>query len=181
MNNNTILAIVFLMAGTLLTSAVASVPYKTAYATDDDDGNKNKAEEESVAAIADCDDNDVDGSDFDCFGIAGNDIEIEEENGISLIEVGCPDGTVWDITILGPAEEGGVPVGTVICLIQGLGNQPTVVILPGGERFETNVNTNQPNQANCNAPGQQVAQVTSGIPPNPLGPGGVLCATVDLP
>lgn len=95
------------------------------------------------------------------------------------VTVGCPEGTVWDITILGAAAEGGVPVGTVICLIQGLGNHPAVVIPPGGEQFETNVITNQPNQANCNAPGQ-VAQVTSGIPPNPIGMGGILCATVDI-
>jgi hypothetical protein len=98
MNNNTILALVFLMAGTLLTTtAVTIVP--AAYAEGDDnddyngdgnknregddrddyngDGNKQKAEEESAAAIADCDDNDVDTSDFDCFGIAVNDVEVD--------------------------------------------------------------------------------------------------------
>ena len=52
MNNNTILAIAFLIAGTLLTTAVTTmVP---AYAD-----NKLKAEDESAGAIADCDDNEV--------------------------------------------------------------------------------------------------------------------------
>jgi hypothetical protein len=80
--NNSILVLVFLMAGTLLTTtAVTIVP--AAYAEGDDhdddngDGNKNKAEEESAAAIADCDDNDVVDSDFDCFGIAVNDVEAD--------------------------------------------------------------------------------------------------------
>jgi hypothetical protein len=77
------------MAGTLLTTtAVTIVP--AAYAEDDHkdkrgddhddkngDGNKQKAEDNSAAAIADCDDNDVDNSDFDCFGIAVNDIEAD--------------------------------------------------------------------------------------------------------
>jgi hypothetical protein len=75
MSKNTIWALVFLMAGTLLTiGATTIVP--AAYAEGDGDGNKNKAEDESAAAIADCDDNDVDNSDFDCFGIAVNDIEL---------------------------------------------------------------------------------------------------------
>jgi hypothetical protein len=46
----------------------------------DGDGNKNKAEDESAAAIADCDKNDVERAGFDCFGIAINDLEIEEES-----------------------------------------------------------------------------------------------------
>jgi hypothetical protein len=170
------------MAGTLLTTtAVTIVP--AAYAGGDDhdddngDGNKNKAEDESNAALADCDDNDVERAGFDCFAIAGDE---EEENVIPPDEVGCPENTVWDITIRGEAEQGGVPIGTVICLIQGLGNHPAVVIPPGEEEFETNVNTNQPNVANCNAPEQQLAEVTSGIPPNPLEMGSSLCATVDL-
>ena len=75
MNNNTILAIVFLMAGTLLTTtAVTIVP--AAYA-----GNENEAEEDSNAALADCDKNDVEEAGFDCFAIAG-----DEEGG--LIEIG---------------------------------------------------------------------------------------------
>ena len=68
MNNNTILALVFLMAGTLLTTtAVTLVP--AAYAEGDYD-NKNSAEDESQAALADCDDNDVEQAGFDCVSVA---------------------------------------------------------------------------------------------------------------
>ena len=75
MNNNTILALVFLMAGTLLTAAVATIAVPAAYAEDDHDddngdGNKNKAEDESQAALADCDDNDVEEAGFDCVAVA---------------------------------------------------------------------------------------------------------------
>jgi len=76
MKNNAICAIVFLIAGTLLTvGATTIVP--AAYAGGDDDGNKNKAEDDSAAAIADCDDNDVNEAGFDCFGIAVNGLEID--------------------------------------------------------------------------------------------------------
>ena len=44
---------------------------------DNDDGNKQKAEDDSAAAIADCDDNDVERAGFDCIAIAANDVEIE--------------------------------------------------------------------------------------------------------
>jgi hypothetical protein len=77
MNNNTILALVFLMAGTLLTTtAVATIGIPAAYAEGDDhdddngDGNKNKAEDESQAALADCDNNDVERAGFDCVAVA---------------------------------------------------------------------------------------------------------------
>jgi hypothetical protein len=69
MNNNTILAI--LVAGALLATAVTTI-VPAAYAD-----NKNKAEDKSAAALADCDDNDVERAGFDCFGIAANDIELE--------------------------------------------------------------------------------------------------------
>jgi hypothetical protein len=79
MNNNTILTLVFLVAGALLTvGATTMVP--AAYAGGDHDGgdgNKNKAEDDSAAAIADCDDNDVEEAGFDCFGIAVNDLELD--------------------------------------------------------------------------------------------------------
>lgn len=93
----------------------------------------------------------------------------------------CPDDYVWDITTTGTADRGGVPVGTVICLTQGLGNHPATVVEEGKEPYVTNVNTNQPDVANCNAPGQQRAEVTSGDPPNPLEMGDPLCATVSSP
>jgi hypothetical protein len=98
MNNNTILAIVFLMAGTLLTIGVTSM-VPAAYAGGDDhdddngDGNKNKAEDESNAALADCDDNDVEEAGFDCFAIAGD----EEEGGLMVVET-TPDMTTTTTT-----------------------------------------------------------------------------------
>jgi hypothetical protein len=85
MNNKTILGIVFLLAGTLLTSTMAMVQ---AYAEDDNDdkrhdddkrygnggdGNKQKVEDDSAGAIADCDKNEVEDSDFDCIAAAATD------------------------------------------------------------------------------------------------------------
>ena len=79
MNNKTNLAIAFLLAGTLLTGTTAIAP---AFAENDDDdkrhdndkrydkggdGNKQKVEDESAGAIADCDYNEVERADFDCF------------------------------------------------------------------------------------------------------------------
>jgi hypothetical protein len=78
MNNNAILTIVFLLAGALLTVGAITMP--AAYAGGDHDGgdgNKNKADDDSAAAIADCDDNDVEQAGFDCFAIAANDIEVD--------------------------------------------------------------------------------------------------------
>jgi hypothetical protein len=81
--NNSILAIIFLMAGTLLTTTAITTMVPAAYADGDDhdddngDGNKNKAEDESAAAIADCDENEVEQAGFDCFGIAANDIDVD--------------------------------------------------------------------------------------------------------
>ena len=74
--NNNILALVFLMAGTLLATTVVTTIVPAAYAD-----NRNRAEDDSAAAIADCDDNDVERAGFDCFGIALNDIEIEIDPG----------------------------------------------------------------------------------------------------
>ena len=97
MNNNTILAIVFLMAGTLLTTAVTTM-VPAVYAEGDDhddrdddgkrwhdddhdndngDGNKLEAEDESAGAIADCDDNEVERAGFTCVPIAAADIEVD--------------------------------------------------------------------------------------------------------
>jgi uncharacterized membrane protein len=81
MNNNTVLAIAFLIAGTLLTTtATTTTMIPAAYAD-----NKQKAEDESAAAIADCDDNDVERAGFDCFGIALNDIELDLGGGEKMI------------------------------------------------------------------------------------------------
>jgi hypothetical protein len=76
--NKNILALVFLMAGALLTTTALTTIVPAAYAGgDDDDGNKNKAEDNSAAAIADCDDNEVERAGFDCFGIAVNDLDVD--------------------------------------------------------------------------------------------------------
>jgi hypothetical protein len=61
-----------LLATTALTTMVPA-----AYAGGDDDGNKNKAEDDSAAALADCDDNEVERAGFDCFGIAVNDVDVD--------------------------------------------------------------------------------------------------------
>ena len=67
-----ILTLVFLMAGTLLTTTAVSTMIPAAYAD-----NKQKAEDDSAAATADCDHNDVERAGFDCFGIAANDIDVD--------------------------------------------------------------------------------------------------------
>jgi hypothetical protein len=72
--NNNILPLVFLIAGTLLTTTVITTMIPAVYAD-----NKQKAEDESAAATGDCDVNGVEQAGFDCFGIAVNDIEVEEE------------------------------------------------------------------------------------------------------
>ena len=78
MNNNTILAIAFLIAGAWLTTAVTTmIP---AYAGGDD-GNKLKAEDESAGAIADCDDNEVERAGFDCVPIAATNIDADLGSG----------------------------------------------------------------------------------------------------
>ena len=81
--NNNILAIVFLVAGTLLTTTAVTTMVPAAYADND-----NEADDESAAAIADCDDNDVERAGFDCFGIAVNDIEVD----IGGTPIGFVDG-----------------------------------------------------------------------------------------
>jgi hypothetical protein len=70
--NHTVLAIAFLIVGTLLNTTVLTTMVPYAYAD-----NKQKAEDDSAAAIADCDDNDVERAGFDCIAIAANDVEIE--------------------------------------------------------------------------------------------------------
>jgi hypothetical protein len=81
MNNNTVLAIAFLIAGTLLNTTALTTMVPAAYAD-----NKQKAEDDSAAAIADCDDNDVEEARFLCIALATNDVEIEppEEESATL-------------------------------------------------------------------------------------------------
>ena len=86
MNNNTILAIAFLIAGTLLTTTAVTTMVPAAYAGGDDDddngdGNKLKVEDDSAGAIADCDDNELEGpggpSDFNCIPIAATHTDVD--------------------------------------------------------------------------------------------------------
>jgi hypothetical protein len=71
--NKKISALVFLVAGALLTVGAITMP--AAYAGGDHDGgdgNKVKAEDDSIAQLLDCDDNEVEGE-FPtvCFAVAG--------------------------------------------------------------------------------------------------------------
>ena len=86
--NNNILALVFLVAGTLLTVGAVTTIVPAAYAGGDDDGNKNKAEDDSAAAIADCDHNEVERAGFDCVAPALNDIDVD----IGGTPIGIVDG-----------------------------------------------------------------------------------------
>jgi hypothetical protein len=96
---------------------------------------------------------------------------------IPPVDFGCPEDTVWDITIREAGED--FEVGDVICLFQGLGNHPAFVVPVSGEQpFDETVNTNQPNSESCSPPFQR-AQVTSGTPPNPLEFGSFLCAGIN--
>ena len=87
--NKNILALVFLMAGTLLATTAITTMVPAAYAD-----NKQKAEDDSAAGLADCDDNDVERAGFDCFGIGLNDIELDLGLGntlTGLTEMGSSD------------------------------------------------------------------------------------------
>ena len=69
-----------LSGGRYLVNCGTTTIVPAAYAGGDHDGrdgNKNKAEDDSAAAIADCDDNDVERAGLDCFGIAVNGLEID--------------------------------------------------------------------------------------------------------
>ena len=63
---------------TILTS-LTTITAAYAGGDNDVDGNKQKAEDDSAAAIADCDDNEVEQAGFDCIAIAASDTEIETE------------------------------------------------------------------------------------------------------
>ena len=115
MNNNAylrmnvfVLAIAVLFTITMTTTTVSMVPavYAEDNSGDEDEkngGNENKAEDDSAAAIADCDDNDVEEANFECVAatglrFTGQDILI---NGVSLT-------LLSDET--DPATQDGVPI-----------------------------------------------------------------------
>jgi hypothetical protein len=66
------LAIAFLIVGTLLNTTALTIMVPAAYAD-----NKQKVEDDSAAAIADCDDNEVEEARFLCIALATNNVEIE--------------------------------------------------------------------------------------------------------
>ena len=101
-------------------------------------------------------------------------------------EKGCPEDTVWDVTVREDPEtdERGVPNGTVVCLTEDRpGNQDAYIIDENGQPIPTQANPNQPtpNEPNCQGNNQQLAQVTSGVPPQPAEMGDLLCIQVDVP
>jgi hypothetical protein len=116
-NSKTILAVVLLMAGTLLTTTAVTTMVPAAYAgRDNDDGNQQKAEDESQAALADCDENDVEQAGFDCIAIAQSEVEIEPPEESATLSV-CkeitggssqgsePDDFVFTVTGNGPSDD----------------------------------------------------------------------------
>jgi hypothetical protein len=107
MNNNTVLAIAFLIAGTLLNTTALTTMVPAAYAD-----NKQKAEDDSAAAIADCDDNEVEEARFLCIAIAANDVEVEPPKAILSVckevddNLGVePDDFTFTVTGNNPSPE----------------------------------------------------------------------------
>jgi hypothetical protein len=155
MNNNTILAVVFLMAGTLLTTTAVTTMVPAAYAgRDNDDGNQQKAEDESQAALADCDENDVEQAGFDCIAIAESEVEIEPPEESATLSV-CkeitggtsqgsePDDFVFTVTGNGPSDdefEGDNSDGCVDVTI-GPGEYTVSEVIPplGGRTFDVRI------------------------------------------
>ena len=98
--NKNILALVFLMAGTLLATTAITTMVPAAYAD-----NKQKAEDDSAAGLADCDRNDVERAGFDCFGIGLNDIDADLGGILTgLTEAGTSDEEA--MTLAEGQEEG---------------------------------------------------------------------------
>ena len=107
MNKNTVLAIAFLIAGTLLTTTAITTMVPSAYAD-----NKQKAKDDSAAAIADCDDNEIEEARFLCIALATNDVEIETEEppeeGLAVCKVveGSQEVEPEDFTLVVSDDEG---------------------------------------------------------------------------
>ena len=86
MNNNTIFVIILLVS-TFLTSTLTMLPAAHAGGGDDDDhdkrgdSNKQRVEEDGAGAIADCDWNDIEESDFRCIASAATDEGIIRDDG----------------------------------------------------------------------------------------------------
>jgi hypothetical protein len=89
-----VVVITILITPTLTTTITAA--YAGGYDNNDDngDGNKQKAEDDSAAAIADCDENEVERAGFDCIAIATNDVEIEPPEQESATLTVCKETTI---------------------------------------------------------------------------------------
>jgi hypothetical protein len=98
----TVLSLMLVMITILTTLTTIAAVYAGEGGNDDEDGNKQKSEDDSAAAIADCDDNDVERAGFDCIAIATNDVEIvpaEERATLSVCkEVGTTTLAPEDFT-----------------------------------------------------------------------------------
>jgi hypothetical protein len=144
-------AVVLLMAGTLLTTTAVTTMAPAAYAgRDNDDGNKQKAEDESQAALADCDENDVERAGFDCIAIAASDVEIEspEESatlsvckGVASSSGAEPDQ--FDFTVTGnnpsPAQFEGDANCVAVTIGPGEFTVSEVNTGPSGNNFATSI------------------------------------------
>jgi hypothetical protein len=89
----TVLSLMLVFITILITLTLTTIT--AVYAGGDiDDGNKQKAEDGSAAAIADCDENDVEQAGFDCIAIAVNDVEIEPPEEESATLSVCKETTI---------------------------------------------------------------------------------------
>jgi hypothetical protein len=134
-NSKTILAFVFLMAGTLLTTTAVTTMVPAAYAD-----NKQKAEE-SAAAIADCDHNDVEQAGFDFIAIAANE---EESATLSVCKEVANLGVEPDdftFTVIGNNPSPDEFEGDANCVDVTIGSGEYVVMEVAPEGLEPNFGT----------------------------------------
>ena len=108
---------------TTLTLTTTIAAYAGGGGDDDEDGNKQKAEDNSVAAIADCDDNEVEEARFLCIALAANDVEIEPPKAtLSVCKVEFdadfePEDFTFTVTGNDPFPEEFAGVQTVLMLL----------------------------------------------------------------
>jgi hypothetical protein len=172
-----ILAVVLLMAGTLLTTTAVTTMVPAAYAGgDNDDENQQKAEDESQAALADCDDNEVEQARFDCIAIAESEVEIEPPEETATLSVCKFEGSniltaeEFLFTVTGnnpsPAQFFAIPFPNCVEVTIGPGEYEVSEVNTGprGNDFNTNVEGNcvqdPPGASSHRATGEIQAGVT---------------------
>ncbi len=96
------------------------------------------------------------------------------------VELGCPAGTLWDITLVEDNDELGLEDGTVLCLTENRpGNQEATIANTGPDYEVVDVNpTPLPGTGECPPP-KTLAVHTSGTAPNAFEQNGELC--IDTP